>query len=833
MAIYRCKSCGGELDVTSNLTVVECDYCGIKQTIPTVQDENIQGLFNRANVLRMKGEFDKAEQIYEKILQANDKEAEAYWGVILCKYGIEYVDDPASFKRVPTCHRASFDSITADEDYKAALTYADAVQRSIYEAEAAAIEEIQKGILAISRNEKPYDVFICYKETDENGKRTIDSTIANDIYHQLTQEGMKVFYAAITLEDKLGREYEPYIFAALNSSKVMLVLGTKPQYFSAVWVKNEWSRFLKIMKADRSKMLIPCYRDMDAYELPEEFAHLQAQDMSKIGFINDVIRGIKKVVKPEETAQQKEVVTVAANANTEPLLKRAFMFLEDGEWKSADEYCEKVLDIDPENADAYLGKLMAELQVKKQEDLKTAEKSFEDHSYYQKIKRFGGEELQKELKEYIDFINERNENERLEGIYQQGKKLMETATEQAYTEAVSVFESITQYKDATTLAKECREKAENLKNAERLAEQRYREIVAEYEIFSKKVKSPSEEQEMKKEIDKRSKECDILKALLEAFPANSKELAETESEISEKRGKIEALQKERATLGLFAGKRKKEIDENVSVLQRDVDALETKRTQLKNALCGYSSVEAISKNINEIEKELPKLKLAVEESERGRSTLPDLEKEMVKYTFKSAKVGGYVPFGSYPQGKNANEKEKIEWLVLEKQGGKAFLLSKYGLDCQKYNEKYEAVTWENCTLRKWLNDTFINTAFTKEERGMIPTVTVSADKNPKYNTNPGNSTKDQVFLLSIPEAEKYFSSDEERVCKATAYAKGKAPLVRYNDGRWWWLRSPGLSTDCAAYVDDDGDVCAYGSSVDYDLTAVRPALWVELDSDIF
>ena len=105
----------------------------------------------------------------------------------------------------------------------------------------------------------------------------MDSVIANDIYHQLKQEGFKVFYAAISLEDKLGKEYEPYIFSALNTAKVMLALGTKPEYFNAVWVKNEWSRFLKIMKKDRSKLLIPCYRDMDPYELPEEFAHLKAK----------------------------------------------------------------------------------------------------------------------------------------------------------------------------------------------------------------------------------------------------------------------------------------------------------------------------------------------------------------------------------------------------------------------------------------------------------------------------------------------------------------------------------------------------------------------------
>jgi tetratricopeptide (TPR) repeat protein len=370
--------CGGELDVDGNSTVVTCDYCGTKQTVPTSYDEEIRSLYNRANILRMKSEFDKAEQLYEKILGKDDKQAEAYWGVLLCKYGIEYVEDPKTGKRIPTCHRTSFDAITADEYYKLALDNADSVQQGIYESEAKYIDGVQKEILAISQKEEPYDVFICYKETDENGKRTQDSVIANDIYYQLTQEGYKVFYAAITLEDKLGSAYEPIIFAALNSAKVMLSIGTKPEYFTAVWVKNEWSRYLKLMQKDHTKMLIPCYKDMDAYELPEEFAHLQAQDMGKIGFINDIVRGIKKVIVKSKL-EQKSTASIA-NSNVANLLKRAYMYAEDGDFENANIYAEKILDIDSEFAEAYVVKLMCNLKQRKQEDLATLMTTFEDNN---------------------------------------------------------------------------------------------------------------------------------------------------------------------------------------------------------------------------------------------------------------------------------------------------------------------------------------------------------------------------------------------------------------------------------------------------------------------
>ena len=388
--------CGGTIEFEKGETIGECDSCGTKQTLPKTNDDAISNLFNRANNLRLKCEFDKAAQIYEKILEKDYSESEAHWGIVLCKYGIEYVEDPNTFKRIPTCHRTSFDAVTTDPDYIAAIDYSDTIQQRIYESEARAIDKIQRDILAVVKNEKAFDVFICYKETDDNDRRTIDSTIANDIYYQLTQEGFKVFYAAITLEDKLGQEYEPYIFAALNSAKVMIVLGTKPEYFSAVWVKNEWSRFLQLMKTNRSKLLIPCYRDMDAYDLPEEFAHLQAQDMSKIGFINDVIRGIKKVLRVETQdnktySEQYNSNQIQINSSVTPLLKRIGLFLEDEEFDKADEYCENVLNMDPENPEAYIYKLLIEFKCHTTDDLSNLTVSIKNSKNYKKIMRFGND----------------------------------------------------------------------------------------------------------------------------------------------------------------------------------------------------------------------------------------------------------------------------------------------------------------------------------------------------------------------------------------------------------------------------------------------------------
>ena len=463
MAVFKCKMCGGDLEILENATVCECEYCGTTQTVPVVDDEKKLSLFTRANKLRFNNEFDKAAGVYESIVADFPEEAEGYWGLVLCKYGIEYVDDPATGKKIPTCHRSSFDSVMDDSDFELVLENADAVSRKVYRDEAKAIEELRKSIVEVSSTEEPYDIFICYKETDENGDRTIDSEIAQDVYTALTEKGYRVFFSRITLEDKLGQEYEPYIFAALNSAKVMLAFGTDYEYYNAVWVKNEWSRFLKLIQKGEKKTLIPCYKNIDAYDMPKEFAKLQAQDMGKVGAIQDLVRGVEKLLpKNAESTTVKETVVVnsGANATVDSLLERVFMFLEDGDFSSANEYCEKVLDIDPKNALAYLGKLMSDLKVKKRKELKKLSVSFEKNANYKKIVRFGDEKLKNELQGYIDFIIAGAETRALTAEYNEAVKAMKSAkTEAEFKKVAKLFEKLKGFKDSEKRVEECLQKA--------------------------------------------------------------------------------------------------------------------------------------------------------------------------------------------------------------------------------------------------------------------------------------------------------------------------------------------------------------------------------------
>ena len=831
--------CGGTIEFNPGDTVGVCDSCGTKQTLPRLDDDRKANLYDRANHFRRNNDFDKAAGIYEQILNEDNTDAEAYWSLVLCHYGIEYVEDPQSRKRIPTVNRAQFTSIFDDDNYKSALHYADGYQKELYEDEAKAINEIQKGILAISQKGEPFDVFICYKETDNSGRRTQDSVLANDLYHQLTQEGFKVFFSRITLEDKLGTAYEPYIFAALNSAKVMVALGTKPEYFNAVWVKNEWSRYLSLVKnSNGKKMLIPAYKDMDPYDLPEEFSHLQAQDMSKLGFMQDLIRGIKKIVSAGASkAEVKETVAVGGNVNVEPLLERAFMFLEDGDWGEANEYCEKVLDQDPKNARAYLGKLMAECRACRMEDLQNCRQPFDGSGNYNKILRFAEPKLIETLKGYIAHINERNENARLTGIYNRAVSAMNEAnSENGYKAAAEIFKTVPGFKDADSLVEKCLDNAEicrkdTLYNSAR--SQMTGNIIRNYESAIRMFESISGWKDADEQIYACQKKIEELKAKEEAERLEAERKAEAE--------RLERERKEEEHR-IAVEKRKKKAKKVFAIGTPIVCACVAFLIVLTTVIIPNNKYSSAVSLMND--EKYDEAIAAFDALNGYKDSEKQLENCYIRKLgeekwnkIKNIKIGDSYTFGTYEQDNNtSNGKEAIEWTVLDKDGMSLLLVSKQALAWQQYNTSYTDVTWENCTLRKWLNGTFLNNAFSTEEQAQIQNTTVSADNNPQYSTNPGNATTDKVFLLSINEVEKYFNSNEARKCAPTAYAEAQgvwtSDTYKTPSGAatcWWWLRSPGSNQDEAAGVYVDGSVGEYGRNVNHVHGAVRPAMWITID----
>lgn len=407
MAVFKCKMCGAPLDVSGGSTTIECEYCGSQQTLPRLSDDRISKLYEMANRFRRNSDFDKAKDIYEQIVLEYPDDAESHWSMVLCEHGILYVEDPVTKERKPTINRTQMKSIFNDPNYLQALSCADEEQKKIYQAEAQRIYDIQKKFWEVIQNEPPYDVFICFKATDENGNQTEDTGIGVKLYDALERDGLRTFFSRYSLDDKLGKDYEPYIFAALSTAKVMVVLGTKPEYFQARWVRNEWSRFMALRREHPEKLLIPAYKDMDAYELPDEFTreHLQAKNLGEIAADIELVRKIKSVIGPKEAP--KPVVQEVhygrsrpGAVNVENFLRRVVHFMEDGDWNSADIYCEKVLDADSENGAAYLYKLMIQCRVSSMNGLHNQDTPLERRSTYKNAVRYADEQTAAQLTEF-------------------------------------------------------------------------------------------------------------------------------------------------------------------------------------------------------------------------------------------------------------------------------------------------------------------------------------------------------------------------------------------------------------------------------------------------
>lgn len=546
----------------------------------------------------------------------------------------------------------------------------------------------------------------------------------------------------------------------------------------------------------------------------------------------------------------------------EPLLKRVFMFLEDGNWSEADSYCEKVLDQDPENALAYLGKLMAELHVSQLEDLLNCDRLFNDSNNYKKAVRFGEGNIAGILSGYIDFFIERNEKMRLTDIYNKAVTAMNAAkTESACKSAAIAFKTIPGFQDADTLAEQCLEKAEDCHKDEIYASARKQMTgndVSKYEAAIKTFSTISGWKDVDEQILACQRKIEEIKAKEEADrhewlrQAEEKRIAEEKA--AKKLKKIIAIVSSIVIVSIvFIFVLTKVIIPN-SKYNSAVALYDAGKYQ--EAITAFTALNGYKDSVSQIEKCETAIKdkqynAAVYLYDTGsyneaitlftavngyKDSAAQIDKCYIgklgedKYNLiKNIKVGDTYKFGSYEQdNKTSNGKEEIEWIVLDKDGISFLLISKYALDCQQYTASKTNITWEACLLRTWLNETFLNAAFSESERAKISTVTVSADKNPKYSTSPGNSTADKVFLLSITEANRYFGSNSTRQCKGTAYCYAQGAYR--NGGCCWWLRSPGYVSYAAAVVLHDGYLFEAGHRVNYDEVAVRPALWINLGS---
>ena len=373
MGALKCKMCGSNLEIEDSITVCKCEKCGTSQTVPDIEDDKELKLFERAGRLRFNCDFDKAAGIYNTITDSYPEEAEGYWGLILCKYGIEYADD-ASGKKIPVCHRTSYNSVMDEEDFELVMENSNSESRAIYREEAKIIEETRKEYIRIAESEQPYDIYISYRAQDDNGDKTPVSEIAGHLYNKLTSAGYRVFLSEAALKGKKQSDCEPYIYSALNSANVMLALGTSYDDYNNVWVKNEWNRYLEIAEKNKNKCLIPCYKDVDEYDIPKEFAGLKVCQLGNDDTFNNIMAEIANVVKQESVNQpapkpekaepaeeiELEEIEIIEPVDINKLLDEGFSAISDKNWKKANKLFFHVLDEEPDNSKAYWGQLLVQ-----------------------------------------------------------------------------------------------------------------------------------------------------------------------------------------------------------------------------------------------------------------------------------------------------------------------------------------------------------------------------------------------------------------------------------------------------------------------------------------
>ncbi len=560
---------------------------------------------------------------------------------------------------------------------------------------------------------------------------------------------------------------------------------------------------------------------------------------------------------PQTKPSIEKVLVTSDNFNS--ILERIDLFLEDKEWKKAIAYCESALDFDPKNANIYFKYLLADCECSTFEELLNSNKSFEKNQYFQKVLRFGDEKFTAHLNKSILRNEEQKENNRCESVYSQAKSYMSNQLEESYDLICTLLKSIPGYKDTDELLEIYTIKAEEHKRKT---------------IYNKAVKASKSNHidELKLAITlfddiKGFKDSNEQTLFCQSRISELKAIAEKERQEQEEKERLEKL-KEQQEKEKKAKKEKMIFGIIATILSivliyccvNQFIIIPNNKYEEACALLNngqYDDAYLILEEIGKLDK--------IKESKYSRAldlietndyeTAYNLLIELGNYKdsvdiiekcnigiygadvwdkIKNVHVGDTYIFGTYEQDNNlSNGSEEIEWQVLAKEGTRIFVISKYAIDCKPYNTTYANITWEESSLREWLNNGFIEAAFSKEEQAMIPMVTVSPDEKYDSYGKLNSGTQEKVFLLSKQEAWDYFDSNDERKCQPTDYAISNGARKHDNINCNWWLRSRGYAQNYASVVNFHGEIPNVGSRVkpeEFYEVSIRPVLWIEFDN---
>lgn len=825
---YTCKRCGGTIEVESGKTVGICDSCGRPQNVPRDQSDEVTKMYNKANRLRqVEKDYDAAKIVYEEILNNDPEEPEANWGVVLCQYGIQYADDPLTKQKVPTLNRMQSVSIFDNAFYKKAV--GNSSDPETYQKDAHTIDSIQKRYHEVAASEKPYDVFISYKDRiDGTDQKTEDYEVAKKLYETLMDKGLRVFFSDRTLKGKAVGEYEPYIFSALESSKYMLVVGSKSEYFNAEWVKNEWSRYLQQINNGAGKKIVPVYHHCSISEIPTELiARNQAYDYSDIGAMSGLLGIIERdCVRSKQPAFNQ----TAGNPETANLKQRIFIALNSNDWTTADRLTNQVLEMEPAYAEGYLVKIMLERRCSERKDLGKDMLPLNKSRHYKNLMQFADDDLTAEIQQIELQITANIKKKKKKKLIIAGVAVGLVA---AFIIAIVAYVKIIRPSQKLSEAKDLLEAGQTEEAYAILDKLGQSEMVkdSKYDIAKESLEKGDYDNaySLLVELGDYKDSAEILnnskfergnEFLRNGDYDGAYALLEQIGNYQDADVIVSDSKFDRA--GEYAGNG--EYTEAIALYDELGDykdsaghAAECRRAFLEIQLNAGDYLTAY------------RLYLELGEDEAAAA----LAEEYPWVEIATAEPGDSVFFGHYEQDNDkSNGKEDVEWFVLDVKADKVLLVSRFYLEKQPYNSTPGTTNWEMCTLRSWMNDEMYNTLFDEDEKNRVMLSNVSSKvisapaENDRHN---GNDTEDRLFLLSYDEYYEYqaFLPNTDR----TSYALAEAGNGMYDLGDCYWLRTMISGGNPYKVSSANSDSPRTGTWWGCECTAgIRPAFWFDLGS---
>lgn len=469
----KCRNCGGELDYSKAVNgVLTCEFCGSKFTVPKsgANEEVRHFLLTGEHELDL-GHFDEAATAYARAVELDSKEPEAFFGLALATAQVRYLKDEVNNRLQPICYSTSDKTFVQDANFKRALALATPDQKKEYEVKGKEIDAIREEFNEFRKQGLNYDTFICVKVTEESGRHTEDSHTASQLYKELKNAGYSPFYSEEEIHGRTGVMYEAMILYALYTAQSMLLVCSDESYLQTKWVKNEYSRFLK-MQRDEEKArgsLTVVFKGHAVDRIPGLNGKVQGIDFNTFNALNQVLDFVQKFRKVEvpsikrkeygqakvgkvaatrQGVEKRKLATVAGgevSASDRAKLSLVTQCLQDNDFDYARTLVDKIIADNPSNGEAYFLRLLADMSCRDEQDFTKFNAAVTNYEDFEKALASADPTRRKEL---YNLLYTRVETLKYVGDYEELIALPDSTKKDVEVLTDIMYQQAKKYKDA-------------------------------------------------------------------------------------------------------------------------------------------------------------------------------------------------------------------------------------------------------------------------------------------------------------------------------------------------------------------------------------------------